>query len=65
MGMNLRVFGVFAFGFLIVQVISRVIYGFFGGIYECVGDRGSFRFLGVSLGVSLRVYNTVYVSICF
>ena len=50
MGMNLRVFGVFAFGFLIVQVISRVIYGFFGGVYECVGDGGSFRILGGIFG---------------
>ena len=34
--------------------------GFFDGSYVCVGDGGSFRVLGVSLGVSLRVYNTVY-----
>ena len=60
MGMNLSMFGVLAFGFLIVQVISRVVYGFFGGSYVC-GYQGSFRVFGVSLGVSLRVYNIVYV----
>ena len=38
---------------------------FFGGIYECVGVRGSFRGFWVSLGVSLRVYNMVYVPVCF
>ena len=40
-------FEVFAFGFLIVQVISRVIYGFFGGSYVCVGDGGLLGFLGI------------------
>ena len=54
-------FGVFAFGFWIVQGISRVIYGVVGGNYVCVGVRGLLGFLGVSIGVSLRVYNTVYV----
>ena len=61
MGMDLSMFGVFAFGFLIVQVISRVIYGFFGGSYVCVGVGGLLGFFWVSLGVSLRVYNAVYV----
>ena len=39
--------------------------GVFGWIYKCVGVGGSFRVFWVSLGVSLRVYNKVYVSICF
>ena len=60
MNMNLSMFGVFAFGF-IVQVIFRVVYGVFGGSCVC-GFWGSFRvFFWVSFGVSLRVYNTVYV----
>ena len=43
-------FEVFAFGFLIVQVISRVIYGFFGGSYVYVGDGGLLGFFGYLWG---------------
>ena len=46
---------VFAFGFLHCTDISRMIYGFWDGICECVGDARSFRVFGVSLGVPLRV----------
>ena len=56
MGMNLSMFGVFAFGFLHYIVTSRVIYVFWGGIYyECAGDGGLLGFYWVSLGVSLRI----------
>ena len=44
-------FGVIAFGFLGFKVISRVIYGFWGWIYECEGVARSFMgFWGISRG---------------
>ena len=59
--MNFSMIGVFAFGFLTVQVISRVdLWGFWWGLCVC-GCWGSFRVFGCICGVSLRVYNMVYV----
>ena len=48
--MNLSMFGVSAFGF-IVQVISRVVYGVFGGNCVSVGDGGLLGFFGCILGI--------------
>ena len=50
----LNVLGVFACGFFIIKVVSRVIYGVFGGIYVCVGVGGSFRVFGHIYGVLFK-----------
>ena len=43
-----------AFGFLGFEVISRVIYGFWGWIYECEGDASLLWVLGGISGGFVR-----------
>ena len=41
-------------GVCIVKVVSWVIYGVFGGSYECVGVEGSFKVFGCIYGVFFK-----------
>ena len=48
------VIGVCVFGFLVFKVISRVIYGFWGWIYECEVMQGLLWVFGGTSGSFFR-----------